>query len=195
VKINGLDCIVAMPRSVKYRLSTDPSARSDFTRTFTNFLDVSDGPQHAKAATRYGSFAASLFGGAYQKLSTLPPLLTGSRPIAAVLDPAHLTVEMFLKGFLAVHDGLTEKTAIGEYRHDLPKLLERCQVLAPAVDFGVTIADLSVFPGMGARYGEMDCTPVEMWRAFSCALAGGASVTRALFGTQIVLGPDQLRSA
>ena len=176
--VNPYDSI-QMPPHVFQRLLADSTAALEYARYWALCYDYAYGTDDF-LKTGATAFALNLAVAARDQMTAATALLLEQQPNIRALEASALAMEMVLKLFLAVRDGLTDETARKQYRHGIPDLLSRCTTIAPAAGFASVVADTGVFPPTAERYQKVERSRGDLWRGYALAVRTGAVVMNEL---------------
>jgi len=182
VKLDAARSLSTMADSIKSRLMRDRKGFMNYAALWADCIDYGLGIGEAIKKSGVGVFGQELLRSGDQQLNAAVTLLHEDNPNPKASESARMATEMFLKAFLAVKVGLTEKKAKDEIRHDLMKCLDRCLAFDAGSDLQVIRTDLSGFPAIGERYKGLDKTPAELWQGYSVAQFVGTYVVRVITG-------------
>jgi len=185
VKLNALDALRQMPRSIKAELERNQAIMWRYIELWVDSLDYAFGMDDLGQGTRLQSgnsdFSRQLIASAHRELCATVRLLTESRqPNSKALESARMATEMFLKAYLAVHAGLNERTAAKAFSHDLEKLAAECKVVSRNSSFDDLLPFVKLFPPVRARYEALAYENHLLWSGYAVALRSGVTFTRSL---------------
>lgn len=185
VKLDARDSLKTMPETIVARLWRDRNEVTQYASLWAACADYAFGIDDLRKGKALGGFAQELLGSGDQQLNATVTLLLEDRPNPKAMESARMATEMFLKAFLAVRAGLTEKEAKDKIGHNLEKALNRCLVIDAKSELQAIQPDLSVFPDIGDRYKGTEKTSRELWIAYGAAQFTGTTVVRSLSGRDI----------
>jgi hypothetical protein len=177
----------AMSRSAQARLASRVVDQRHYLTACADTIDLALGLDALKVPTQ--PFAQNILTSARQHFEAATVLVLASQPASRAVEACALTVETFLKGFLAVRAGLDERGAV-RIRHNLTKALAQSAnaldhrgASRAAVELRAFEPDLRAFPPfVSERYQGTAWVGAQLWHFYRTALAIGAFVTRQLGG-------------
>jgi hypothetical protein len=112
-----------------------------------------------------------------QELRAATSILSQHRPDPRAILNCRMALEIFLKSYIALKVGLTEKQAktIG---HNLQKGLDKFIEVSGFDHWEKGRSTLSVFPAIHERYKEQDITANILWEGYSFAQSIGSVIIR-----------------
>lgn len=185
VKFDLQDALKTMPEYIMKGLFSDRNKVGEYVSVWADCFDYALGVDDLKKIGGFGVFAQELLSGGDQQLRATVGLLLQDRPSPKAMESARMSIEMFLKAFLAAYDGLTENDAKNKFGHRIKKALDRCLMVDTKSELRDIQPHLNIFPDIRDRYKGGEKSPQELWRAYAVAQCAGATVARALSGRDI----------
>jgi hypothetical protein len=168
-----------IPPQVLQRLTSDNVQALEYAKFWAQCYDFAYGTDDLLRGGATG-FALNVAAAARDQAAAATALLLEQRPNMRALDASALAIEMSLKLFLAVRDGLTDEIARKQYRHGIPDLLSRCEAIAPSAGFAPIVAGAGIYPTTAERYQQVERSRSDLWRGYALAVRTGAVVMNEL---------------
>jgi hypothetical protein len=178
VQLDAAKSLRTMPDSIKSRLTRDSDAFMHYMALWTACVDYGFGIEELIENKNISTFAQELLRSGDQQLSAAITLLHEDRPNPKAVESARMATEMFLKAFLAIKVGLTEKEAKDKVGHNLEKALDRCLAADSQSELQAIRSSLNCFPEIGDRYKGAEKTSMELWQGYGVAQFTGATLVR-----------------
>ena len=177
VELNALKSLYQMPEHIKTELISDNKQAWDYVVFWADCADYGLGLDDLKKTGGLDSYGMQLLVSGDQELRATTSILKQPRPYSRAILTCRMAVEIFLKSFIALKDGLTEKQAkaIG---HDLNKGLDKFIEVSGYDHWEAVRGKLSKFPSINERYKEQEVPLNLLWDGFAMAQSLGAVVIR-----------------
>jgi hypothetical protein len=179
-KLDAAKSLKTMPNTIKSRLT---KSVDDFIHYLALWCDCYDYGYEIEGLMKNKSirtFGRELFSSGNQQLTATVTLLHENIPNPKAMESARMATEMFLKAFLAVKVGLTEKLAKDKIGHNLEKALNMCVDVDGNPELHFIQSDLTCFPEIADRYKGTERTTRELWQGYEAAQFTGATIVRSL---------------
>jgi hypothetical protein len=177
--LDAFTSLKSMPEAVKAHLRNDTRAGSDYLALWADCVDYGLGRDEITRSALMTEFAAKLFASANAQLDATVAVLRERRPNSKAMDSARLATEMFLKTFLAAHDGLTELGA-KKLGHNLEAVLRDCLKARPVSELSELQGRIRHFPTIGSRYEGVTYPHADLWHAYGTAQFAGSAMVRSM---------------
>lgn len=168
---------IEMPALVRDKLFQSVKATEEYKGVWADWFDYSFGLDDNRFKTKEGQNQPFL-AAAVQQLSSVVSLLRELPPNHKAMESSRMAVEMFLKAYLVINHGFTERQA-STLRHKLDELLKAILALAPTSELRHLNGHLA-FPEVGERYSGKLYTGNQLWQAYRTAIYVGACVARSM---------------
>jgi hypothetical protein len=185
VQVNAFNSLRTVPYQTKKRLTSNKDAILHYIALWADCLDYAYSIDELSNSQRLSAYCRELLRSGDNELNATITLLHAERPNAKSIESARMSVEMFLKAFLAAKIGLTDAQARKEFRHDLHKTMDKCVEVLDHPELKLIRDDLAIFPPIEDRYKGVKRTPIDLWAGYSIAQYTGATVGRLLSGRDV----------
>lgn len=185
VKINARDSLKTIPETILIRLWKDRTKLLEYIAVWSDCFDYALGLDDILKSRPPSGFGQNLLNSGDQQLNAAISLLLEQTPNTKAMESARMATEMFLKAFLAIKAGLTEKDAKNRIGHNLEKALKECLIIDPKSELHVIVKDIKRFPDIGDRYKGGDKPLKELWSNYAIAQSAGTTVIRSLSGRDV----------
>lgn len=177
VELNALESLYQMPEHIKTDLISDNKRAWDYMVFWADCVDYGLGLDDLKKTGGLDSYGMKLLMSGDQELRAATSILKQPRPDSRTILTCRMAVEIFLKSFIALKDGLTEKQAkaIG---HDLNKALDKFIEVSGYNHWEAARSKLSGFPSIHERYKKQEVPLNLLWDGFAMAQSLGAVTIR-----------------
>lgn len=179
VRLDPWESLKGVPQAVLARLRSDTDAALQFMALWADCMDYGFGREDI-LNTLPDSYGKHLFASANDHLNATVALLRERRPNPKATESACMTIEIFLKAFIALHRGLTDEQAKKEIKHDLAVGLRKCLAIQPLSELGALGERIGQLPPANSRYEAKQRHPEELWFAYGTAQFAGSAVVRSL---------------
>lgn len=184
-QINLFDSLKTIPHQIKKRLMSNKEETLHLAAIWADCIDYSYSIDELTKSNRYNTYSRELFKSGDNELNAAITLIHANRPNAKSIESARMSVEMFLKGFLAARVGLTDTEARKMIGHDLTKAIDKCLEVVDHEELKLIRKDLGVFPPIEDRYKGAERTPRDLWLGYAIAQYIGATIGRLLSGRDV----------
>ncbi len=176
-QLNVLECLPQMSEEMKNEIMSQQKQAWDYVVFWANCIDYGMGIDDLRKTSGLNEFGIQLLMSGDQELRAATSILNQHRPDPRAILNCRMASEIFLKSFIALKVGLTEKQAklIG---HDLNKGLDKFIEVSGFDHWEQVRSTLSVFPEIHERYKEQDITSKILWDGYSFAQSIGAVIIR-----------------
>jgi hypothetical protein len=181
-KLDAAKSLRTMPDTIKSRLTKDVDEFMQYLALWCDCYDYGYGIEGLMENKSISTFGQELFSSGNQQLTATVTLLHEDIPNPKAMESARMATELFLKAFLAVKVGLTEKFAKDKIGHNLEKALNMCVEVDDNPELHFIQPDLTCFPKIADRYKGTEKTPREIWQGYDIAQFAGATIVRSLTG-------------
>ena len=154
-----------MPVQTKWLLAKNKDDRSQYQTLFVDCADYGYGISELIGNTKIDQYSQNLIKSADQQLRSCVTLLLEETPNSKSVESAQMATEMFLKCFISLKIGLTEKQA-RKIGHDLDVALDECLKIEPNFELSIVRSKLNCFPSISDRYEGIERPKREMWNAY-----------------------------
>jgi HEPN domain-containing protein len=165
-------------------MSGSSDVRNSYLLSWSNCVDYGYGFDDMQKELTANSYAHSLLENADRELRASISQLLECPPNAKAAMSCRMAVEIFLKAFLVLRAGLSERAIIA-HNHNLNKLLESVRAIEPNSELLNVEASLSIFPEIKDRYTGNELSAVTLWESYCIALHIGAVVARSFTNRNI----------
>jgi hypothetical protein len=177
--INAFEHIF-MPPELCEPFRSDGESVRDYIGVFADTYDYGYGIEEVERKCPT-DFSKELVRSADKHLRAVISLLHQPRASSKAIEEARSSVEIFLKAYLALKEGLTDGDLRMQIGHRLDTAVDRCVAnglneLAPLRD------DILRLPDIQTRYEARERTFGELWAAYRLALRTALGVLRPLTG-------------
>lgn len=167
-----------MPPHLCEPFSKDPEAADDYIGVFADTYDYGYGIEEVERKCP-SEFSRELFRSANKHLKACISLLAQNAANSKAIEEARMAIEIFLKAFVVMKDGITDAELRNQFRHHLDRLADHC--IAQGVVDLVPLRDRIVaLPGVEERYRAVELSFGVLWNAYRLALSVGAALLRGL---------------
>ena len=174
-----------MPEQIKRELLSTPETAWDFVVFWADCVDYGLGISELSAQSVLDPFGRQLLMAADQELRSAISQLKENRPNERALMTCRMATEIFLKAYIALKVGLTEKQA-REFGHNLDKLFDRFLECSGYLNWEVARNKLEVFPSVQDRYSEQSHPAANLWTGFALAQSIGTLIVREKSGRNTI---------
>lgn len=185
VKLNAIGSLSKMPEHIKKELISDNKQALDYMLFWADCVDYGMGLDDLKKTGSLNSYGMQLLMAGDQELRSATSILEQPRPGFRAILTCRMAVEIFLKSFIALKEGLTKKQA-KEIGHDLNKGLNKFIEVSGYYHWEAVRGKLSNFPSIDERYKEQDVPLNLLWDGFSIAQSLGAVIIREYTGRNML---------
>ena len=177
VKLNALESLYQMPENIKNEIMSDPKQAWDYVAFWADCVDYGLGLDDLRNTSGLDNYGMQLLMSGDQELRAATSILNQHRPDSRAILICRMAVEMFIKSYIALKEGLTEKQAksIG---HDLNKGLDKFIEASGYDHWEAVRGKLSVFPAIHERYKEQEISLNQLWDGFAIAQSIGSVIIR-----------------
>jgi hypothetical protein len=181
--VNLQNCLSDMPQALKDDLFATPNAAWDYSVFWADCADYGFGIDDLRkgALAPHGapldSFGLQLLTAGHQELKSAVAQLKQRKPDPRAILNSRMALEIFLKAFIALKVGLTEKQA-KDFGHDLEKLFDRFIDVSGYKHLQPLKQKLNVYPPIHSRYSEQTVSSASLWEGFSFAQSIGTIAIR-----------------
>jgi hypothetical protein len=176
-RLEPMRSLRGMPENLKQEIVSSASLLSTFVHFWLECLDYACGYSEISKGQR--SFGTELFSGAGAELRSAVSQLGERNPNPRATLSSRMATELYLKAFIAMKTGLTEKDAKG-LGHDLNASLNRCFEVSPSIELEFLRVGAQRFPEIRDRYDDYQPHSRELWECYSMAQRAGTAVVRAI---------------
>jgi hypothetical protein len=181
VRLNALDWIEGAPEYARAQIQNNREILSDYMALWTDAMDYGYGIDEMVHLPQNSAYCRAMASSADQEIRATVRLLTEDRrPNSKAMETSRMATEMFLKAYLAAHEGLTDPDAKAKFGHNIDRLAARCEVLKQGGEFGRIQELSSVFPKVEARYSGKRHTNDQLWIGYCVAQFSGTAFVRSL---------------
>jgi hypothetical protein len=166
-----------MPETLKTELASTPKSAWDYVMFWADCLDYGMGISELSKGSNLDPFGYQLLKAADQELRSAVSQLKERRPDSRAVLTCRMATEIFLKSYIALKEGLTEKQA-KDLNHDLRKPFDRFVEISGYADWANLKGRLDVFPAVHERYNEQSHPLTKVWDGFAFAQSIGAVIVR-----------------
>jgi hypothetical protein len=176
-RLNALDGLSQMPEDMKNEIMSQPKHAWDYLAFWAECVDYGMGIDALRDTPGLDEVGVQLLMAGDQELRAARAVLNQHRPDPRAILSCRMASEMFLKSFVALNIGLTEKQAkaIG---HNLHKGLDKFIEVSGYDHWEKMRSTLSIFPAIHERYKEQDITFKNLWEGYSFAHSIGTVIVR-----------------
>jgi hypothetical protein len=179
VSLDPFTSLNTMPETIKSQMRIDRAVWIEYISLWADCVDYGFGRDDIAKIGLPGSFAQELLASADYQLDATVSTLREKHPNSGAMESARMATEMFLKAFLAAHDGLSESGAI-DIRHNLNTALGMAVKVRGGSELARLQNRISRFADVSARYRGIIYDPTELWFANATAQFAGSAVVRSL---------------
>lgn len=181
VLLDAVESLQDMPETLKQDLISTPKTAWDFILFWADCLDYGMGISDLSKCNNLDPYGYQLLMAADQELRSAVSQLKENRPDSRVLLTCRMATEIFLKAYIALKIGLTEKEA--KYlNHDLKKTFDRFLATSGYSELANLRDKLDIFPAIHDRYSELSYPLASLWNGFALAQSIGAVIVREMTG-------------
>ena len=177
VELDGLKSLVGMPDQIKNILMSDRKIAWDYAIFWADSVDYGLGIDDLRKSSGMNAFGLKLLMAGDQELRSAVAMLKQNRPDSRAILSCRMAVEIFLKAFIALKIGLTEKEA-KDLNHNLQKSFDRFIEVSGYNHWERVKEKLAIFPQIHERYNEQDMSLSTLWEGFSIAQSLGVLIVR-----------------
>lgn len=164
-RLEAFEILSNMPTEVKWLLARNKDEMSQYQTLFVDCIDYGYGISELTNNTGIDQYSQKLAKSADQQLRSCVTLLLEATPNPKSVESAQMAAEMFLKCFISLKIGLTEKQA-KKIGHDLDVALSECLIIEPSSELNLVRSKLNCFPSINDRYEGIERPKREMWNAY-----------------------------
>jgi len=175
VAVDPMTCITGMPDQIREKFNR--TRGSDYLVFWADCMDYAFGFDDLARSSGLDMYGLELIRAADQELRSSVTLLLEARPNNRAILTSRMATEIFMKSYIALKVGLSEKEAQG-IGHNLVKGLKRFVAVSGMTHLKNLEQKLIVFPSVGNRYNEQNVSSSELWEGFAIAQSFGVLVTR-----------------
>jgi hypothetical protein len=177
VDLDAIECLSQMSENMKNDMMLQKKQAWDYMIFWADCIDYGMGIADLRDTSGLNEFGVQLLMAGDQELRAATSILNQNRPDSRAIINCRMALEIFLKSFIALKVGLTEKQAkiIG---HDLNKGLDMFIEVSGFNNWEITRNKISVFPAIHERYKEQDVTSKMLWEGYSLAQSVGTMIIR-----------------
>lgn len=177
VRIIALDCLREMPQSVKKNLMSNAESAWDYALYWADCFDYATGINEVGKSLELDAFGLQLLRAGDRELRSAIAQLKERRPDPRVILTCRMATELFLKAYIALKSGLSQKQA-KRLGHDLEKAFDKFVEVSGYTFWAPLRSSLAVYPPIQARYDEQDLSPGSVWKGFQLAQSIGTVSVR-----------------
>lgn len=177
VRMNAIDCLLEMPPALKAELISANKSAWDFLIFWADCVDYGIGISELLKRTDLNKFGLQLMAAGDQELRSAVSLLKEKRPDSRAILPCRMATEIFLKAYIALKEGLTEKQAKA-LSHNLENCFDRFIEVSGYSEWAQLKSKLKVFPPIHERYNEQSQPMKAVWEGFAFAQSIGTIIVR-----------------
>lgn len=177
VRIFALDCLREMPQSVKKDLMSNAESAWEYALYWADCFDYATGINEVRKSSKLNGFGLKLLGAGDKELRSAIAQLKEGKPDPRVILSCRMATELFLKAYIALKAGLSQKQAKG-LGHDLEKTFDKFVEVSGYAFWVPLRSSLAVFPHIHARYDEQDLSLGSVWKGFQLAQSIGTVTVR-----------------
>lgn len=178
-RINSLR-YVEIPRELYARLVSDEESLRDYISVFADSYDYGYAIDEVRSRP-FTNLSKNLFESGNRHLKACVSLLFQQEANSKVVEDARMSIEIFLKAFIAAAEKLTDNDLRRTYGHDLEKLIDRCVALG-VNDLDSIKVKILALPAVQSRYDAQERTFGELWGAYRLALTVATAILRPIVG-------------
>lgn len=181
VSVSAFDAISEMPVSVKEKIQNDNHNIWHYSLFWADCFDLSYGFFDIEKNNDLDQKGLQFLKAAFEELKSATALLLEPRINKRAILNLRMALEIFLKSYLAIKKGLSDKEAraIG---HDLKTALTEFSTLSKIDLSEDDINSLDLFPKISKRYEEQDISSKDISICYNFSLFIGATICRELSG-------------
>jgi hypothetical protein len=184
-QLRVFDSIKTVPYQVKKSLMSNKEETLKLSAIWADCIDYAYSIDDLSKNKNLSTFCKELLRSGDNELNAAITLLHAERPNPKAIESARMSVEMFLKAFLAEKAGLTDTEARRKIGHDLNKAVDKCLEVIDHEEFEFIRGDLGIFPPIEDRYKGVVRAPGDLWEGYVAAQYAGATVGRLLSGRDV----------
>ena len=177
VRIIALDCLREMPQAVKKDLMSNAESAWHYALYWADCLDYATGINEVGKSSKLDAFGLQLLRAGDQELRSAITQLRDRRPDPRAILTCRMATELFLKAYIALKVGLSQKQA-KELGHDLEKAFDRFVQVSGYTFWAPLKSSLAVYPLIHARYDKQDLSLGSVWKGFELAHSIGTVTVR-----------------
>lgn len=177
VEMNALNCLTEMPNQIKDAIMSESKSAWDYMLFWADAVDYGMGVEEVRERPGLDPFGLQLLRAGDQELRSAVAMLRQHRPDARAILPCRMAVEIFLKAFVALKAGLTEKEA-RDLGHNLQKSFDRFMAISGYTHWEKVKDKLALFPQIHERYSEQEMPLSRVWEGFTMAQSFGTLIIR-----------------
>ncbi len=179
ISINFLERL-KMPIELKSILGNEEESLEEFAAVYADSIDYGYGIEEIELRCS-NDFAKERFKSADKHLKATIALLNQEKASSKALEDARMSIEIFLKAYLAEKENLTDQDLRKQIGHDLEKAINKC-INNGLSELTSLKTKLDIFPDVQARYESIELTFGELWDAYRLAQEIGTAILRNLTG-------------
>jgi len=164
-RLEAFELLSNMPTQIKWLLAGNKDELSQYQALFVDCIDYGYGIDGLTNNTKIDQYSQKLVKSADQQLRSCVTLLLEETPNSKSVESAQMAAEMFLKCFISLKIGLTEKQA-RKINHHLDVALNECLIIEPSSELKLVRSKLNCFPSINDRYEGIERPKREMWNAY-----------------------------
>jgi hypothetical protein len=177
VRIIALDCLREMPQSVKKNLMSNAESAWNYTLYWADCFDYATGINEVVKSSELDVFGLQLLRAGDRELRSAIAQLKERRPDPRVILTCRMATELFLKAYIALKSGLSQKQAKA-LGHDLEKAFDKFVEVSGYAFLASLKSNLTVYPPIHARYDKQDMSLGSVWKGFQLAQSIGTITVR-----------------
>jgi hypothetical protein len=177
VKINSLDALHEMPKSIKDSLIANKKRLSDYVIYWADCIDFGMGYGDLRDDKNLDPFGVDLLNAGYEELSSATSLMLEHRLNTRAILNCRMATEMFLKSFISLKISLSDKEA-RKAGHNLNTLMDKFIECSGYKHLEKIKPGLSVFPEVNERYKEQKIDRKQLFEAYCFAQSIGVLIIR-----------------
>lgn len=173
VKIDMDNSFRSMSHKLYTQLKSVPAILNDMVGIWAACIDYGFGIENLLRGKRSSKFIIS----ADQEIRASVSLLLERRPNNRAMQSARMAIEMFLKGYIDLKEGLSDSAAM-KLKHDLKKCLNNCLNLNPDSVLNKILDYIDKLPSIFERYEGKKYPLNELNNAYRIAQFVGTTIVR-----------------
>lgn len=185
VRVNAIDCLQEMPAALKAELASASKSAWDYVVFWADCIDYGLGIGELLHRTDLDGFGLQLMAAGDQELRSAVAFLKERRPSSRAILPCRMAIEIFLKAYIALKEGLTEKQA-KNFNHNLEKCFDRFVEVSGYSEWAQLKSKLKIFPPIQDRYSKQSVPMRAVWEGFAFAQSVGTMIVREKTGRNTV---------
>ncbi len=179
VRVNILDCLIAMPVQIRQHLMQHDSSRRACMLHWADCIDYDQG-MHEFLMRPPAHPAAELVRALDRDVRSTISDLAQEQPNSNAMHDARIATEKALKAHLCFHHGYTIEQLKKQFGHDVAVLAADVAARSPKSEFTAVKSMVGVFAPYRDRYAEVAYSREDLWAAYSCAQFTASSLMRSL---------------